>query len=186
MTHRTDGAYDLADGTKTCFAANGTYSTYLFARRAVQIIDDAVRCPHGPHGPHGLQRPWAARLDACVCGVSLLAQAAALAPVPFFLYLAFQNVHWPLEAPQPYLDRFVNTTGGDARRQACRNLTSHLSPPAQTSPPHPRTRPPAHLPTRCGQAVAAMAAILDDSVRNVTDALKRGGDPAALPLHQSL
>mgnify|MGYP004276129723 CR=1 FL=1 len=31
-----------------------------------------------------------------------------------------------------------------------------------------------------------MAAILDDGVRNVTDALKRGGDPAALPLHQSL
>ena len=69
------------------------------------------------------------------------AQAAALAPAPFFLYLAFQNVHWPLEAPQPYLDRFANTTGGDARRQA----------------------------------VAAMAAILDDGVRNVTDALKRVG-----------
>ena len=108
MTHATDGAYDLADGTRTCFAANGTYSTYLFARRAVQIIEEA---------------------------------AAALAPVPFFLYLAFQNVHWPLEAPQPYLDRFANTTGGEARRQA----------------------------------VAAMAAILDDGVRNVTDTLKRGG-----------
>ena len=87
-----------------------------------------------------------------MCIVSPWAQAAALAPAPFFLYLAFQNVHWPLEAPQPYLDRFANTTGGDARRQA----------------------------------VAAMAAILDDGVRNVTDALKRGGDPAALPLHQSL
>ena len=61
MTHRTDGAYDLADGTKTCFAANGTYSTYLSssrARRAVQmIIDDAVFSviclwPHDTPGRH--------------------------------------------------------------------------------------------------------------------------------------
>ena len=60
---------------------------------------------------------------------------------PFFMYLAFQNVHWPLQAPQQYLDRFANATGGDAARQA----------------------------------VAAMASILDDGVRNVTDALKARG-----------
>ena len=120
VTHVTDGAYDLADGTRTCFAGNGTYSTYLFARRAVQIIEEA---------------------------------AAALAPVPFFLYLAFQNVHWPLEAPQPYLDRFANTTGGEARRQAHRNLPSpiHLprKPHRPTRPPVcPPTQPPAHPPSR--------------------------------------
>lgn len=106
ITHSTHNAYDFADGTESCLAANGTYSTYLFTERAVSIIDH-----------HDFKSD------------------------PFFLYLAYQNVHWPLEAPQEYLDRFASTTGGDKARQA----------------------------------VAAMAAILDDGVRNVTDALKRNG-----------
>lgn len=36
---------------------------------------------------------------------------------PLFLYLAFQNVHWPLQAPQAYVDQFANSTGGDVPRQ---------------------------------------------------------------------
>ncbi len=36
---------------------------------------------------------------------------------PMFLGLTFQNVHWPLEAPQKYIDRFANATGGDPTRQ---------------------------------------------------------------------
>ncbi len=34
-----------------------------------------------------------------------------------FLYLAFQNVHWPLMAPQAYVDRFAHTTGNNTARQ---------------------------------------------------------------------
>jgi arylsulfatase B len=34
-----------------------------------------------------------------------------------FLYLAFQNVHWPLMAPQAYIDRFAHTTGNNTARQ---------------------------------------------------------------------
>lgn len=45
---------------------------------------------------------------------------------PFFLYLAFQNIHWPLEAPQHYIDRFAHTTGGDERRQCVCAMIAHL------------------------------------------------------------
>lgn len=44
----------------------------------------------------------------------------------FFLYLAHQNVHWPLQAPAPYLARFARTTGGDRRRQAVAAMASVL------------------------------------------------------------
>jgi len=43
---------------------------------------------------------------------------ASDASTPFFLYLAFQNVHWPLEAPEPYMKQFESKTAGDSRRQA--------------------------------------------------------------------
>jgi arylsulfatase A-like enzyme len=32
-------------------------------------------------------------------------------------HLARQNVHWPLEAPDAYVQRFAATTGNDTRRQ---------------------------------------------------------------------
>lgn len=82
-THTCRGAYDLADGVRSAFEWNGTYSTPLFTERAVRVIEDA----------EGSDKP-------------------------FFLYLAYQNVHWPLQAPQKYLDMFTGKTGGDDRRQA--------------------------------------------------------------------
>ena len=56
IDHSTTGAYDFADGTRTCWEVNGTYSTYAFASRAVALIE-------------------ASRRD-----------------VPFFLYLAWQEI----------------------------------------------------------------------------------------------
>jgi arylsulfatase A-like enzyme len=38
--------------------------------------------------------------------------AAGAGAAPLFLYLAWQNVHWPLMAPADYVARFANTTGG--------------------------------------------------------------------------
>jgi hypothetical protein len=29
----------------------------------------------------------------------------------------YQNVHWPLEAPDDYMAKYAATTGGDGRRQ---------------------------------------------------------------------
>ena len=38
-THSCHGGYDFAEDTRTCFEANGSYSTPLLAKRAVDIID---------------------------------------------------------------------------------------------------------------------------------------------------
>jgi len=80
-THDSHGAYDLADGLRTAFEYNNTYSTYAWTEKAVKVIKNSNTA------------------------------------VPFFLYLAYQNVHWPLEAPQKYMDRFANATGGNKERQ---------------------------------------------------------------------
>ena len=104
-THVSDCAYDFAEQSRTCFHANGTYSTHLLARRAVEVVESAEEGR------------------------------------PFFLYLALQSVHWPLQAPAAYLRRFENATAGDRARQA----------------------------------VAAMAAVADEAIGNVTGALKRRG-----------
>jgi hypothetical protein len=42
--------------------------------------------------------------------------AAGAGAAPLFLYLAFQNVHWPLEAPADIVARFANATGGNEGR----------------------------------------------------------------------
>ena len=53
-------------------------------------------------------------------------QNHANATSPFFLYLAFQDVHWPLQAPQEYIDRFKGQTGGDLKRQMVCAMAAHL------------------------------------------------------------
>jgi arylsulfatase B len=45
---------------------------------------------------------------------------------PFFLYLSFQDVHWPLQAPIEYIERFANSTGGDIKRQIVCAMAAHL------------------------------------------------------------
>ncbi|XP_065838684.1 arylsulfatase I-like isoform X2 [Oscarella lobularis] len=59
---------------------NGTYSTYLFSREAVNIIND----PDSQNGP-------------------------------FFIYLAYQAVHGPLEAPDSYVTPYMNISDRNRR-----------------------------------------------------------------------
>ena len=42
---------------------------------------------------------------------------AKAATKPLFLYLPYQAVHWPLEAPPAYVERFANSTDGNKARQ---------------------------------------------------------------------
>ncbi|XP_072014249.1 arylsulfatase B-like [Amphiura filiformis] len=58
---------------------------------------------------------------------------------PMFLYLAYKNVHSPLQAPQHYMDMFEHIEDNERR------------------------------------SLAAMAYILDEGVKNVTDTLKKTG-----------
>jgi len=52
--------------------------------------------------------------------VKIIKSFSPTAENPMFLYLPYQNVHWPMEAPQEYIDRFANTTGGShSRNMVC-------------------------------------------------------------------
>eukprot|EP00040_Diaphanoeca_grandis_P010270 m.52516 g.52516 ORF g.52516 m.52516 type:complete len:531 (+) comp21620_c1_seq1:308-1900(+) len=52
--------------------------------------------------------------------VSIIKTFSPSSPQPLFLYLPYQNVHWPLEAPDDYVEKFANTTGGNhARNMVC-------------------------------------------------------------------
>jgi len=79
-----DGSYDMAQGDRTAFESNNTFSTNVFAAKAVDIIRTSTPGQ------------------------------------PFFLYVAFTNVHTPLQAPQNAVDRCANSTGNDyQRRMVC-------------------------------------------------------------------
>ena len=64
-----------------------------------------------------LNNTWSTRIFTDAATAIIAAHAAAPSPPPLFLYLAFQNVHWPLEAPADIVARFANTTGGSEERK---------------------------------------------------------------------
>ncbi|CAH1266654.1 arylsulfatase B-like [Branchiostoma lanceolatum] len=99
-THRRTGAmpsiptrpkwdgHDLRDQEKPVFDQNGTYSTYLFAKKTSEIISRHDRNK------------------------------------PLFLYLPFQAVHSPLQAPVKYIE--MNSHINDTRRRLYAALTSAM------------------------------------------------------------
>eukprot|EP00179_Madagascaria_erythrocladioides_P023571 CAMPEP_0198348040 /NCGR_PEP_ID=MMETSP1450-20131203/87946_1 /TAXON_ID=753684 ORGANISM="Madagascaria erythrocladiodes, Strain CCMP3234" /NCGR_SAMPLE_ID=MMETSP1450 /ASSEMBLY_ACC=CAM_ASM_001115 /LENGTH=302 /DNA_ID=CAMNT_0044053623 /DNA_START=67 /DNA_END=972 /DNA_ORIENTATION=- len=100
-THHVRG-YDMRfDARARCGAAcsrvayeyNGTYSTHVFARRAVDVID----------AWHGLGR-------------RRRANGTSDAAPPLFLYLAFQGVHHPNEVPATYTAPYERTIADAQRR----------------------------------------------------------------------
>ena len=106
---------DLWQQDQPAYGQNGTYSTYMYADKAVQVIEQHA-----------------------------VSQQAA--PKPLFMYLAWQCMHGPLEAPPAY-----------------------ILPVENDAPP----KPGQHGGPRA--TMNAMGAILDEGVRNVTRALKQAG-----------
>ncbi|XP_069983032.1 arylsulfatase I isoform X1 [Penaeus vannamei] len=81
FSHSQYGGFDMRDGERVAWEANGTYSMYLFADKAVEVIES-----------------YNGRED------------------PFFLYLATQNVHVPLQVPEKYTDMYPDEPDEDRRR----------------------------------------------------------------------
>lgn len=53
-------------------------------------------------------------------------ETAKTSDQPFFLYLSFQDVHWPVQAPDSFIEQFANSTGGDRIRQRVCAMAAHL------------------------------------------------------------
>ena len=87
--HISHGGYDFQIMDSTDLGANGTYSPYIFTDEATKILQQ--------HGK---------------------AQRESADAPPFFLYLAYQNVHWPLECPDIYTKPFESIPN-NARHMIC-------------------------------------------------------------------
>lgn len=56
--------------------------------------------------------------------VEIIEKFSPSSPKPLFLYLPYQNIHWPLECPQAYIDKFKDVP--DQKRRTVCGMTSIL------------------------------------------------------------
>ncbi len=91
------------------------------AKRSVYDMQDDLVADVGANGTFSTA-VFTAKAEA------IIAAHAAAGPdaPPLFLYLAFQNVHWPLEAPPDIVARFANATGGNHGRQMVCAMAAYL------------------------------------------------------------
>ncbi|CAL1531381.1 unnamed protein product [Lymnaea stagnalis] len=111
--------YDLRDMDRPVTNMNGTYSTHLYTKKAIDVINQA-----------------------------------RIAEKPFFLYLAYQAVHSPMEVPLKYLTPYANIQNKNRRIYAV--MISHLYIMAEN-------------------LFLGMTSCMDEGVGNVTQALKDAG-----------
>lgn len=107
---------------------------------------------------------------------------------PFFAYAAYTAPHWPLQAPQEYIDKYegVYASGYDPiRRQRVKNMTAAglMKAGSTPSPRHPQwpdwealSDEQRKLEVRRMQLYAAMVEALDDNVGRLIQYLKDAGE----------
>ena len=107
-THVSSGAYDMRrDPSPRCGPGcsavasdlKGVYSTTAFTSAAVAVVEK-----------------HAAKAKAKAKAKTAAKAAAAGQPGPLFLYLAYQGVHAPAQAPQHYVDAYAGTIADPKRR----------------------------------------------------------------------
>lgn len=148
---------DLWDSTQSGPArtlAGTKYVEYLFADRVGEVIAnfsrDVAQFEAAQKQMHGSK-------PAEVAEVGSDADAHAPAPPSLFLYYAPHIAHYPLQVPQEYYDRFSWMTDDEGK---CNATTPYI---------WPGSGPNAFS---CRRQKAAMLALLDDLVGNLTTQLK--------------
>lgn len=97
ITHDTKGAYDFNDNVRH---APGSSAADVTLRPAVEL--------NGTYSTYAMTARAVKVIEKFGGGDD---------GPPLFLYLAYQAVHWPLEAPPSYVEKYAGNTGGDRRRQ---------------------------------------------------------------------
>lgn len=96
FTHKSGGYVDFQDNGNASFAYNGKYSAGLFANRTIEIINTYAKSK-------SISTPLNGSNDM---------------NGPLFLYLAFQSIHGPLQAPKEYISKYNWITNSKRRTLA--------------------------------------------------------------------
>ena len=98
FSHKSGKYVDLHDNNATVFTANGSYSATLFANKYRPPHHMLLSCTPTEFRGGGL---------SCRTIDVIESHAAAGAASPLFIYLAFQSIHSPIQAPEEWVTPYA-------------------------------------------------------------------------------